>query len=121
MGELNDRCEAATACDHVFALRIEGLDVLSLTRRRVVSGPHQPIACGVSAGIGVARGSIALSIHDARTQHAKDQDVILVRDRVATEDIEGIMCASGILTARGGRTSHAAVVARELGKVAVKL
>lgn len=99
--------------------RIEGLDVLSLTRRRVASGPHQPIARGVPASIGVATGSVALSIHNAQTQHAKDGDVILVRDNIATEDIEGIMCASGILTARGGRTSHAAVVARELGKVAV--
>jgi len=50
---------------------------------------------------------------------AQGKRVILVRAEIETQDIDGIAIAEGVLTARGGRTSHAAVVARELGKVAI--
>jgi pyruvate,orthophosphate dikinase len=99
--------------------RLEGLDLSALVRRRVAAGPDAVLAEGVAAGIGVAAGEIALTVADARARAARNRPVILVRGDIATEDIDGISCAQGVLTSRGGRTSHAAVVARELGKVAV--
>jgi pyruvate,orthophosphate dikinase len=99
--------------------RLDGLDLSTLTRRRVVDGLGEAIAQGVPAGIGVASGTIALTIEAARARAAEGQSVILVRNDIATDDIDGIASAEGVLTARGGRTSHAAVVARELGKVAI--
>lgn len=99
--------------------RLDGLDLASLVRRRAVSRGGDAIGQGIPAGIGVATGSIALTIDAARTRAAQGEAVILVRNDIATEDIDGIATAGGVLTARGGRTSHAAVVARELGKVAI--
>ena len=99
--------------------RLAGLDLSTLTRRRVTHGLGDCIAEGAPAGIGVATGVIALSSETARALAAKGLHAILVRNDIATDDIDGIASADGVLTARGGRTSHAAVVARELGKVAV--
>jgi pyruvate,orthophosphate dikinase len=99
--------------------RLEGLDLSLIVRRRVVGQLGDPIATGVPAGIGVVTGAIAMSIESARVQAANGPGVILVRNDIATDDIEGIVCSDGVLTAQGGRTSHAAVVARELGKVAI--
>ena len=69
------------------------------------------------AGPGVASGAVVLSAERARSE-GHTRKVILVSD-IVTSDIEGIAACQGILTARGGRTSHAAVVARELGKTAI--
>ena len=99
--------------------RLDGLDLSSLKRRRLADGLGKAIAEGVAAGIGVATGAVAFSIEDARKLAEQGQPAILVRNDIATDDIDGIVSAAGILTARGGRTSHAAVVARELGKVAI--
>jgi len=99
--------------------RLEGLDLSKIVRRRVAAETGDAIACGTPAGIGVASGAVALSVEAARAAAAQGRKVILVRNDVATEDIDGIACTEGVLTARGGRTSHAAVVARELGKVAI--
>jgi pyruvate,orthophosphate dikinase len=77
----------------------------------------QPLASAVSAGIGVASGILAFDSKRAVEAAAQGQRVILVRREIDTTDIEGIATAEGVLTATGGRTSHAAVVARQLGKV----
>jgi pyruvate,orthophosphate dikinase len=98
--------------------RLNGLDLSSVVRRRVAS-TREAIATGVAAGIGVASGPIAFTSSAARALAAQGKRPILVRNDIVTEDIDGIASAAGVLTARGGRTSHAAVVARELGKVAV--
>ncbi len=87
--------------------RLDGLDLAAITRRRVAGG-GDAIALGVPAGIGVATGAVALTVAAARAQAAQGKPVILVRNDIATEDIDGIACAAGVLTARGGRTSHAA-------------
>ncbi len=76
-----------------------------------------PLARATSAGVGVAVGEIALDSEAARRRTAAGKAVILVREDTSTEDVIGIASAAGILTARGGRTAHAAVVARQLGKV----
>ncbi|MCI5050260.1 MAG: pyruvate, phosphate dikinase [Rickettsiales bacterium] len=73
---------------------------------------------GLPASPGAASGKIVFTAEDAETQ-AKQQDVILVRVETSPEDIHGMHAAQGILTARGGMTSHAAVVARGMGKCCV--
>ena len=73
---------------------------------------------GLNAGPGAAAGRIALTAEDAEAM-AKDGPVVLVRVETSPEDIAGMVAAQGILTARGGMTSHAAVVARGMGKPCV--
>jgi len=75
-----------------------------------------PLAHARVAGSGVASGAIALD-NEAAARLAAAGDVILVRRDTVTEDIVGLARAAGILTGSGGRTSHAAVVARQLDKV----
>jgi pyruvate,orthophosphate dikinase len=71
----------------------------------------------VPASIGVAIGEIVFDPKRAVELHAEGRKVILVREDIATDDLAGLAAAEGVLTAAGGRTSHAAVVARQLGKV----
>ncbi|HUO91836.1 MAG TPA: PEP/pyruvate-binding domain-containing protein [Rhizomicrobium sp.] len=66
---------------------------------------------------GVASGRVAFSSGEAQRLSAEREPVILVRPDTATEDVAGFAVADGILTSRGGRTAHAAVVARQMGKV----
>ena len=77
------------------------------------------LAKGLNAGPGAASGKIALSAQDAEEMAAKGDSVILVRIETSPEDIKGMNASEGILTARGGMTSHAALVARQMGKVCV--
>jgi pyruvate,orthophosphate dikinase len=76
---------------------------------------RQPIARAVPAGPGVATGGVVFDTQRAR-QRAALGPVILVRPGFRAADLSGIVAADGVLTASGGRTSHAAVVARQLGK-----
>ncbi|WP_306589835.1 pyruvate, phosphate dikinase [Geothrix sp. 21YS21S-4] len=73
---------------------------------------------GLNAGPGAATGRIALTAEDAERM-AQEGPVVLVRVETSPEDIAGMVAAQGILTARGGMTSHAAVVARGMGKPCV--
>lgn len=75
-----------------------------------------PIAKGLPASPGAASGVIALSAAKAVEYHKDNKKVILVRAETSPEDIEGMHISQGILTSRGGMTSHAAVVARGMGK-----
>ncbi|MGL1932034.1 MAG: pyruvate, phosphate dikinase [Desulfotalea sp.] len=77
------------------------------------------LAQGLPAGPGGAVGRIVFSSEDAVLQRKNGQNVILVREETNPEDIEGMRAAEGILTARGGMTSHAALVARGWGKCCV--
>ncbi len=78
-----------------------------------------PIATGLPASPGAATGKIYFTAKAAAEAAANGVDVMLVRDETTTEDIEGMDVSKGILTARGGMTSHAAVVARGMGRTAV--
>ncbi|WP_315080169.1 pyruvate, phosphate dikinase [uncultured Clostridium sp.] len=78
-----------------------------------------PIAKGLPASPGAACGKIAFTAEEAKDRAALDEDVILVRLETSPEDIEGMVAAKGILTVRGGMTSHAAVVARGMGTCCV--
>lgn len=83
-------------------------------------GKAKLIATGLNASPGAATGRIAFSADRAKELKEKDGlPVILVRQETSPEDIEGMIVASGILTSRGGMTSHAAVVARGMGRCCV--
>ncbi|MDZ7766696.1 MAG: pyruvate, phosphate dikinase [Melioribacteraceae bacterium] len=77
------------------------------------------LAKGLNAGPGAASGKVAFSAHDAEIMAKNGDKVILVRIETSPEDIKGMNASDGILTARGGMTSHAALVARQMGKVCV--
>ena len=78
-----------------------------------------PLAKGVEASPGAARGGVVFTADRAVEVAATGQPVILVRWETTPEDIHGMAAAAGILTSHGGKTSHAAVVARGMGKPAV--
>ncbi|HVQ13919.1 MAG TPA: pyruvate, phosphate dikinase, partial [Vicinamibacterales bacterium] len=77
------------------------------------------IATGLPAGPGAASGRIYLNAERAVTAAEKGEPVLLVRVETSPEDLRGMIAAEGILTARGGVSSHAALVARQMGKVCV--
>jgi pyruvate,orthophosphate dikinase len=78
-----------------------------------------PLGKGLPAGPGAAAGKIALSPDRAVDMKAAGSRVVLVRQETSPDDIHGMNAAAGFLTARGGMTSHAAVVARQMGKVCI--
>jgi len=77
------------------------------------------IATGLPAGPGAASGKIYFNAERAVESAAKGEKVLLVRMETSPEDLRGMIAAEGILTARGGVSSHAALVARQMGKVCV--
>ena len=77
------------------------------------------IAKGLPASPGAACGKIAFTAEEAKERAEKGEKVVLVRLETSPEDIEGMIAAEGILTVRGGMTSHAAVVARGMGRCCV--
>ncbi len=79
----------------------------------------KPLAKGLPAGPGGAAGMIVLTANDAVLWRKEGKRVILVREETNPEDVEGMRAAEGILTARGGMTSHAALVARGWGKCCI--
>lgn len=107
--------EPATALE-----RTRHLDAQALTLRRVASTDGQalsPLAHAASATSGVACGEIVMDEVQARARKSAGVPTILVRRDAETHDIAALEIAEGLLTQRGARTSHAAVVARQLGKV----
>lgn len=79
----------------------------------------KPIATGNPASPGSAVGHLAFSSEEAKARHDKGEKVLLVRAETAPEDLEGMVSSEGVLTMRGGMTSHAAVVARGMGRCAI--
>ena len=79
----------------------------------------KPIGKGLPASPGAGAGKIYFTAEDAQVAAAKGERVVLVRLETSPEDIEGMAVAEGILTVRGGMTSHAAVVARGMGRCCV--
>ena len=77
------------------------------------------IGKGLAASPGAACGKVVFSAEDAKEWHERGEKVVLVRLETSPEDIEGMVVAEGILTVRGGMTSHAAVVARGMGTCCV--
>jgi pyruvate, orthophosphate dikinase len=100
--------------------RTVGLNRQALAQTRIVAASGSvllPLATAATASSGVAIGEIALDQARAVARHAAGAAVVLVRRDAETSDIAALEAAQGLLTQRGARTSHAAVVARQLGKV----
>jgi pyruvate,orthophosphate dikinase len=77
------------------------------------------LAKGLNAGPGAATGKVVFTAQDAFEWGGRGEKVLLVREETSPEDIKGMNASEGILTARGGMTSHAALVGRQMGKVCV--
>ncbi|MEM0078807.1 MAG: pyruvate, phosphate dikinase [Nitrososphaerota archaeon] len=100
--------------------RIDPNDLNQLLHPRIDPNVKaKPIARGLNASPGAATGKVVFTADEATELAAKGEKIILVRPETKPEDIHGIIAAQGILTSRGGMTSHAAVVARGMGKPAV--
>jgi pyruvate,orthophosphate dikinase len=97
--------------------QIQDIDLGHVVRTRFAQPVPPTLAMAEAASLGVACGALALDTAAVQRLVAAGTPAILVRQDTVTSDIEGMAGAVGILTGSGGRTSHAAVVARQLGKV----
>ena len=93
--------------------------VFDLRQKQKAIDDGRLLARGLNAGPGAATGNIYFNAADAQRAKERGEQVILVRIETSPEDIKGMSIAEGILTERGGMTSHAALVARQMGKVCV--
>ncbi|MBM3265018.1 MAG: pyruvate, phosphate dikinase, partial [candidate division Zixibacteria bacterium] len=93
--------------------------VFDVSEKRRAETEGRIVAKGLNAGPGAASGKVVFNAHDAEEWAKRGEKVILVRIETSPEDIRGMNAAQGILTARGGMTSHAALVARQMGKICV--
>lgn len=102
-------------------MRVEPQQIEHLMHSRIdPNAPIDPIAKGLPASPGAAQGAVVFDADEAEAMVKKDEaKVILVRTETTPDDIHGMVAAQGVLTSRGGMTSHAAVVARGMGKPAV--
>jgi pyruvate, orthophosphate dikinase len=98
-------------------LRVEPDQLMRLLYKQIDPKlKQQPIVKGLPASPGAAVGKIVFTVDDAQKAREKGEKIILVRPETMPEDIAGIAAADGVLTSRGGMTSHAAVVTRGMGK-----
>jgi pyruvate,orthophosphate dikinase len=86
---------------------------------RQSAGQAKKIGGGLAAGPGAASGHVVFSAEEAVARSEKGEKVVLARIETSPEDLRGMIAAEGILTSRGGVSSHAALVARQMGKVCV--
>lgn len=101
-------------------LRVDPEQLDQLLHRQIDSTAElKVIAKGLPASPGAAKGKIVFDADEAERLNAQGEKVILVRPETTPEDIHGIVASQGILTSRGGMTSHAAVVARGMGKACI--
>lgn len=109
--------DAETARTRLRDTRAEDLQEHCLQRTSTEDAGASPVARAVAASPGIACGVVALSPERALAQAQSGQPVILVRQDAETSDVAALQASQGLLTQRGARTSHAAVVARQLDKV----
>ena len=95
--------------------RLDGIDLDALAERRL-AGARDPLACGIGASTGVAVGRAAFDSESAQRLAGRGEPAILLRPDTSTADVGGFAASAGIVTAVGGRTAHAALVARQMGK-----
>jgi len=98
--------------------RLDGIELDALSRQRLL-GTHDPVARGIGASSGIASGRAAFDSAAAEQLTGCGDPVILVRPDTNTGDVAGFAVSAGIVTAVGGRTAHAALVARQMGKPCV--
>jgi len=99
--------------------RVTGEHLEQVLHPQFASGGHPVLVKGLGASPGAAVGRVYLTADDAQAAAERGEAVVLVRSETSPEDVHGMLAAEGILTARGGLVSHAAVVARGWGKPAV--
>jgi len=99
--------------------RITGEHLEQVLHPQFASTGHKVLVKGLGASPGAAVGRVYLTADDAQAAAERGEAVVLVRSETSPEDVHGMLAAQGILTARGGLVSHAAVVARGWGKPAV--
>jgi pyruvate, orthophosphate dikinase len=99
--------------------RVTGAQLARLMFPTFAAGDHKAVARGVAASPGAAVGEAVFDARRAAERAAEGKAVILVRRETNPDDLPGMIAAKGILTSRGGKTSHAAVVARGMGKTCV--
>ncbi len=101
-------------------LRVTGEQLMNLMFPQFdLSASNERIATGIPASPGAAVGHVVFDSKSAVDEAMSGKRVILVRNETSPEDLPGMVAAQGILTSRGGKTSHAAVVARGMGRVAI--
>ena len=98
--------------------RLDDLDPAALVEARMV-GAADPVLRGIGASAGIAVGRVAFDSESAKRLAGTGDPIILVRPDTSTADIAGFAVSAGIVTAVGGRTAHAALVARQMGKPCV--
>jgi len=98
--------------------RLDGIELDALSRQRLLD-THDPVARGIGASSGIASGRAAFDSAAAEQLTGCGDPVILVRPDTNTGDVAGFAVSAGIVTAVGGRTAHAALVARQMGKPCV--
>jgi pyruvate,orthophosphate dikinase len=115
-----DLCAEGLITPEEAVLRIDAASLDQLLHPTIDPGAEKHVvARGLPASPGAASGEIVFDADAAEAMRAQGKDVILVRVETSPEDIHGMHAAVGILTARGGMTSHAAVVARGMGRPCV--
>lgn len=98
--------------DQISSLLVPIFDTASIKKATLM-------ATGLPAGPGAASGKIVFNAADAEKEVAKGNSVVLCREETSPEDLRGMIASDGILTSRGGVSSHAALVARQMGKVCI--
>ena len=93
--------------------------IFSVTDKQAALKEGRMLTKGLNAGPGAASGKVVFTAPDAEEWKSRGETIILVRIETSPEDIKGMEASEGILTARGGMTSHAALVGRQMGKVCV--
>ncbi|WP_371600785.1 pyruvate, phosphate dikinase [Streptomyces sp. NBC_00564] len=113
------REERAITADEAL-MRVDGTELTRLMFPRFEAHPTDvPLALGVPASPGAAVGAVVFDSETAVRRAATGESVVLVRRETTPDDLPGMIAAQAVLTSRGGKTSHAAVVARGMGKVCV--
>lgn len=101
-------------------MRVTPDDLRSLLHRQIRSPErYKPLTRGLNAAPGAASGVVTFDVVEAWAQSQKNTPVILVRPETSPDDIQGIVASQGVLTRKGGLTSHAAIVTRAMGKPCV--
>ncbi len=101
-------------------LRVKADDLRALLHKHIKPGlKHEPLTKGLAAAPGAVSGRVVFTVDEAMLLSKKSIPSILVRLETSPDDIQGIAAADGVLTSRGGLTSHAAIVTRAMGKPCV--
>ncbi|MCI3278258.1 pyruvate, phosphate dikinase [Streptomyces cylindrosporus] len=116
----HDLREEGTISADEAVIRVDGAELTRLMFPRFDTTPDDiPLAHGVPASPGAAVGAVVFDSAEAVRRAAAGEAVVLVRRETTPDDLPGMIAAQAVLTSRGGKTSHAAVVARGMGKVCV--